>query len=232
MNIFRRVATVALVLVAFSISSCCDFMPSGGSFLSLFAANEAEAHPQKVGKPDKLVKQPDKAKKASKPKKRNAKKTALAEAIIGKSTLKHASSANRALNMKLACEAINNKVLKSGEVFSFNDTVGQRTPERGYAQAKVIVGRQYVKGYGGGICQVSSALYNAILENTNFEIVERYKHTLPSAYTKNDAAVSYGCKDFKFKNLYKVPIRIQAIAKGGIVTVKLVKCTNLQASAK
>ena len=162
----------------------------------------------------------NKAKKTVKPKGKSAN---VKEKIVGRSTLKHASSMNRIRNMQIACEAINGKVINPNEIFSFNTVVGKRTPERGYVEANVLVGREYVMGYGGGICQVSSALYNAILNNPNFQVVERYKHTLKSSYTDNDATVSYGGKDFKFKNLYKCSIKIRAISNGGSVTVELIK---------
>ena len=141
---------------------------------------------------------------------------------IGKATLTARSGNNRIANLSLACSAINNHIVNPGETFSFNKIVGMRTLERGYKEATIIVNKEHVKGLGGGVCQVSSALYNAIRNDPNIVIVERHSHSVPVAYTKYDATVSYGAKDFRFRNGYNRPIKIMASSRGGSVTVKVI----------
>ncbi|NLT95915.1 MAG: hypothetical protein GXW85_10410 [Clostridia bacterium] len=121
--------------------------------------------------------------------------------LLGQYTTKFVKNYNRTENIKLACEAIKNTLLAPGEVFSFNDVVGPREEERGYLTAMVIQGGEFVPGLGGGVCQVSSTLYNCVL-SAGLEIVERHRHSLPVGYVPpgQDATVVYGLKDFKFKN--------------------------------
>lgn len=140
---------------------------------------------------------------------------------LGKFTSDYSSSsADRAYNIKLACEKINGYVLEPGEEFSYNDVVGPRTADRGFRIANVYVGNTVQPGIGGGICQVSSTMYNAIIF-ANLEITERRNHTLPVSYVPmgRDATVSYGTTDFRFKNNTSHPIEIKATAENGINTV-------------
>ena len=142
---------------------------------------------------------------------------------LGKFTSDYSSStADRAYNIKLACEKINGYVLEPGEEFSYNDVVGPRTAERGFRIANVYVGNTVQPGIGGGICQESSTMYNAIIF-ANLEITERRNHTLPVSYVPmgRDATVSYGTTDFRFKNNTSHPIEIIATAEGGINTVSI-----------
>lgn len=119
------------------------------------------------------------------------------------------SSFNRATNVSLATNKINGKVLMPGEVFSFNGTVGKRTPQAGFKVAGVYMNGQVATDYGGGICQVSSTLYNAVLR-ANLEIVDRSNHMFEVGYVPigTDATVSWGAPDFKFKNSRSYPIKI------------------------
>lgn len=132
------------------------------------------------------------------------------------------SSANRANNVRLAAQAINGTVLMPGEVFSYNGTVGQRTAARGYKEAGVYANGQVTTGIGGGICQVSSTLYNATLL-ANLEIVARSNHMFNPGYVPagQDATVSWGGPDFQFKNTREYPIRISTSSDGGILTVSI-----------
>lgn len=125
------------------------------------------------------------------------------------------SSADRAHNIQLACDKINGYVLAPGEEFSYNDVVGPRTAERGFRVANVYVGNTVQPGIGGGICQVSSTMFNAVVY-ADLEITARRNHTLPVTYVPmgRDATVSYGSVDFKFKNNYSKPIEIRAICDG------------------
>jgi vancomycin resistance protein YoaR len=124
------------------------------------------------------------------------------------------SAANRIINIELAAKAINGTLLLPGESFSFNDTVGERTKERGYKEAGVIIGDKLESGLGGGICQVSSTLYAALL-HTDIKAFGRVNHTLPLAYISKglDATVDWGNIDFKFKNNLEVPIYLEGYIK-------------------
>lgn len=138
------------------------------------------------------------------------------------STKYNSGNANRTTNIKLASEKINNTIIMPGETFSYNQTVGKRTIEAGYKEAGAYAGGQVVQTVGGGICQVSSTLYNAVLY-ANLEIVERYNHYFESSYVdaSRDATVSWGTLDFKFKNNRKYPIKIVTTSKNGVETVSI-----------
>lgn len=111
------------------------------------------------------------------------------------------SSTDRKHNIKNALNSLNKIVIPPGEIFSFNKIVGRRTEENGYRQAKIIVNNEFVEGIGGGVCQVSSTLYNAALL-AGLEIVEANKHSKQVSYVKYgfDAMVNFGSSDLKFKN--------------------------------
>lgn len=132
------------------------------------------------------------------------------------------SDVDRTTNLVLAIKKINGTVLRSGEEFSYNKVVGARTVAAGYKNAKIYSAGQVVDGLGGGICQVSSTLYNAALL-ANLEITERRNHQFVTSYVEagRDATVVYGSTDFKFKNTRKYPIRIVATAKNGILTMTI-----------
>lgn len=113
-------------------------------------------------------------------------------------------------NLKLSLDCINGIILAPGDVFSFDRTLGERTVEKGYKSAKTFSGGEIIESIGGGICQISSTLYNAVLYS-NLEVVERHNHSfivsyLPAGY---DAAVAFRQIDFKFKNSTKWPVKIQ-----------------------
>ncbi len=119
------------------------------------------------------------------------------------------SSRNRLKNIQLALETINGVCVKPGETFSFNAVVGQRTTERGYKMAGAFVDGLTTEEVGGGICQVSTTLFNAAAK-ANLEITERQPHSRPVAYVDKgkDAAVSWPNQDFKFTNNTEFPIYI------------------------
>lgn len=131
--------------------------------------------------------------------------------------------ANTNTNLRLACEAINGKIIYPGEVFSYNETLGRRTADRGYRPGPVIINGQMTTSIGGGICQVSSALYYCTMV-ADLEILERDSHGFLPVYVPKgmDAAISWGYLDFCFKNNGNYPIRIEAFADGPKVTVKLI----------
>lgn len=127
---------------------------------------------------------------------------------------------HRSQNILLAAEAINNTVVFPGETFSFNTIVGNRTAARGYLRAPIIVRGELSEGIGGGICQVSSTLFNAI-DNAGLRVVERYSHSrrVPYVPSGRDATVSWYGPDFRFTNKYSEPVLIRAVIHGGSVTV-------------
>lgn len=132
------------------------------------------------------------------------------------------SDVNRTTNLRIACQKINGTVLLAGETFSYNKTLGPRTAAAGYKNGKIYSGGEVVDGIGGGICQISSTLYNAVLM-ANLEIVERKNHQFVTSYVGagRDATVVYGAIDFKFKNTRQYPVRIVASAVNGIATVSI-----------
>ena len=121
------------------------------------------------------------------------------------------SGAGRAVNIKNAVSHVDGTVLGPGQLFSFNEVVGARSRERGFALAPEIQGDELQLGYGGGTCQASTTLYGAALFGA-FEIVERQSHSRPSHYTQMglDATVSYPLADLKIKNALPFPVIIHA----------------------
>jgi vancomycin resistance protein YoaR len=134
----------------------------------------------------------------------------------------NSNNKTRSHNISLATEAINNYVVFPGETFSFNKVVGKRTEDKGYMRAPVIVKGEMSEGIGGGICQVSSTLYNAV-DKAGVKIVERYSHSrrVPYVPPGRDATVSWYGPDFRFQNHYNQPILIRAKTYGArmIVTI-------------
>jgi vancomycin resistance protein YoaR len=120
----------------------------------------------------------------------------------------------------LATEKINNTVVFPGEVFSFNGVVGKRTKEKGYKKAPVIVKGELSEDIGGGICQVSSTLFNAV-DQAGVIILERYHHSkrVPYVPQGRDATVSWYGPDFTFRNAYNQPLLIRAKILGGQVII-------------
>jgi vancomycin resistance protein YoaR len=138
------------------------------------------------------------------------------------STYFNSNNKERTHNISLAAEAINNQVVFSGETFSFNQVVGKRTKKKGYLPAPVIVRGELSEGVGGGICQVSSTLYNAV-DSAGLQIVQRYSHSRSVPYVPpgRDATVSWYGPDFVFKNEHNQPILIRAKIYGGKMIVKI-----------
>lgn len=138
------------------------------------------------------------------------------------STSYKSSSNERATNVELAANSINGTLLMPGESFSFNEIVGPRTKERGYKDAAVIVGNVYESGLGGGICQVSSTLHQAVVMS-GIVPTQRRNHTLPTSYMPLgfDAAVAWGSLDYVFKNTYNFPILIDVSTAGRTLTISI-----------
>ena len=132
------------------------------------------------------------------------------------------SNKERSYNILLAARAVNNRVIFPGEKFSFNKVVGERTKEKGYKRAPVIVKGELAEDIGGGICQVSSTLFNAV-NLKGIQIVERYSHSrrVPYVPPGKDATVSWWGPDFVFKNEYNHPILIRAVSKNGKMVIRI-----------
>ncbi len=130
------------------------------------------------------------------------------------------ASANQ--NMDVSLKACNGSIIDPGEVWSFNSCTGNSNdPANGYAPAGVIVDGSYTNGYGGGICQSSTTIYNAAVRS-NLEIYERHNHTYPSvyAYSGFDAAIDYGNFDLKLKNNSKYQVFLECYMKGTTLTAR------------
>ena len=121
------------------------------------------------------------------------------------------SSSSRLTNIKLACNSINGTLLQPGEEFSFNEVVGKRTKDRGYKAAPAYNSGEVVEEVGGGICQVSTTLFNAVVKS-DLQVTERHNHSMPVSYVDKgkDAAVSWGAQDLKFINNSSEPVYIVA----------------------
>lgn len=143
--------------------------------------------------------------------------------VLGSTTTYYnGGQAGRTTNVRLACSSINGTILNPGEEFSYNDIVGERTASRGYRSAIIFSNGSEVDGLGGGVCQVSSTVYMAVLR-ADLEVTERYNHQFQISYTpiSQDAAVYWGSKDFKFVNNTPYPIKVVASSGGGSLTVQL-----------
>ncbi|AOY76339.1 VanW family protein [Clostridium formicaceticum] len=143
--------------------------------------------------------------------------------VIGEfSTTFNRQQQGRSENISIASTSINGTLLMPTEEFSFNQKTGPRGVSEGYQEAPVIVNGQLVPGVGGGICQVSTTLYNAVVR-ANLQVTNRRNHSLPVAYVPlgQDATVSYNHIDFKFANNMENPIYIESAITGSKVFVKI-----------
>ena len=134
----------------------------------------------------------------------------------------YSNNPNRTTNLIKACQAIDGTVLQPGETFSFNGTVGERTAEKGFKEAVAYVSGENATEIGGGVCQVASTIYNAVLL-ANLEVVERWAHVYEVHYCDPglDATVYWDAYDFQFRNTTDDPILIEAAVSGGYVNIRL-----------
>lgn len=132
------------------------------------------------------------------------------------------SSENRKNNIRLAIKCFNGLVLKPNTNYSFNKITGKRTAEKGYKEANIILNNEYVEGFGGGVCQVSTTLYNALLL-ADLKIVESHPHSLESSYVTSgfDAMVNYGSSDLQFFNDKNYPLYIKTYFNDKKIGVKI-----------
>ena len=142
--------------------------------------------------------------------------------ILGQFSTSFNDHSARGSNIHVAGKSTSDILIMPSELFSYNKATGARTWSNGYKTAKVIVGGRYINGEGGGVCQVSTTIYNAALIS-GLDIVEVHNHTYPSHYVAKgrDAAVSYGYIDLKFKNNFAHPIYIKNIVSNGAITSKI-----------
>lgn len=147
---------------------------------------------------------------------------ALYADVLGEAHTPHSWVDDRTHNLMLACEAINGKVVMPGEIFSFNEAVGERTAAKGYREATAYVSGASVPEIGGGVCQVASSIYYAVLQ-ADLYTVERHAHTYLVTYVPKgmDAAIYWGALDYKFENSSPYPIKIEADVSDGEVHVIL-----------
>jgi len=138
------------------------------------------------------------------------------------------SSYVRLVNMDVAANDLNGTLVMPGKTFSFNDTVGDSLPEKGYVLSHSFINGRSVEDYGGGVCQVSTTLYGTMMR-ANIKPTERGPHSMPIWYVPKglDAAVFYGSMDLKFINEYSAPIYIYAHLSGEYLTITFYGNTNL-----
>lgn len=132
----------------------------------------------------------------------------------------------RQTNLEITSSKLNGTVIEPGKTFSFTDTVGKATPEEGYKEADMYdENGNKVKGYGGGNCQISSTLYNAVLALPSLQVTERHSHPKKVPYVEKgkDASVAHGSVDFKFVNNYDYNIKIYCSVDKKNVYVRIVK---------
>ena len=144
------------------------------------------------------------------------------DTLASTSTKLNASNKSRTNNVRLASQFINGTILNPGDEFSYNGVVGERTVSRGFQTAGAYSNGQVIEDVGGGVCQPSSTLYMAVLR-ADLEVTERHNHSLTVSYTPlgEDATVSWGGPDFKFKNNTDYPVKILAWQEGSSMSVKI-----------
>lgn len=132
------------------------------------------------------------------------------------------SNSTRTTNIHCAVDKLDNIRIPAGKTFSFNQIVGKRTVTAGYEEAKVVNGKEFVDGLGGGICQVSSTIFQAVLR-ANMDITVRACHSLEISYVAlgGDATVQWNTQDFQFKNNSDCDIKLSVIADNGTLTCKV-----------
>lgn len=149
----------------------------------------------------------------------------IVENISSYETSLQGKQENSLFNIEKAAEELNGIIVRTGEVFSFNKLIGRAEKEEGYKESTIIANGQFVNGYGGGVCQVSTTLYNAVLL-ANLPIKERYNHSIYGEATGyvpqgRDAAVFYGYKDLRFTNSFDHPIVIFSEFKSDFLTITI-----------
>ncbi len=132
---------------------------------------------------------------------------------------------NRDTNIRITCNEINGTIVKNGEEFSFNESAGNPTPDRGYKKAGVFIDGELKKGYGGGNCQVSTTIYNAVNKIDGIKVTERHEHEKEVGYIEmgKDSTVVYDGLDLKFENNTGYNIKLYAELSDKKIKVKVNK---------
>lgn len=136
---------------------------------------------------------------------------------------------DRQTNITLTCNSLNGYIVKAGETFSFCNILGPAKPEDGYKKADTFDGDgNTIQAYGGGKCQVSTTLYNAVLNSTGLTVLERHEHSGPVYYVPEgkDACVSYGSCDFRFRNDNDFDIKLYFSNTPDEISVSIVKISS------
>ncbi len=156
-------------------------------------------------------------------KKEEQKNTPSKKLLTSYTTKIYTKESDRQNNVSIACSTLNDTTVKNGDTFSFSHTVGKATTKKGYEKADVFVNGDKIQALGGGLCQVSSTLYNAVLKASDLKVTERHSHSNDVPYVPDgkDAAVSYGTYDFKFINKTGNDIVIEAKNTKNKVTIKI-----------
>lgn len=156
-------------------------------------------------------------------KKEEKKNTPSKKLLTSYTTKIYTKESDRQNNVSIACSTLNDTTVKNGDTFSFSHTVGKATTKKGYEKADVFVDGDKIQALGGGLCQVSSTLYNAVLKASDLKVTERHSHSNDVPYVPDgkDAAVSYGTYDFKFINKTGNDIVIEAKNTKNKVTIKI-----------
>ena len=151
-------------------------------------------------------------------------KTPVESELASFSTKIYTKDSERQNNITIACRELNDTTVNPGETFSFCDTLGPSTSADGYQEADIFIDGEVSQALGGGKCQISTTLYNAVLNASGLEVVERHEHSSDVPYIEDgkDAAVSYGSYDFKFKNNTGKTVKIFAGNTEDNVTIRLV----------
>lgn len=151
--------------------------------------------------------------------------TVKEEELSTYSTKLTSSTDGRLTNVKITCNKLNGVTVAAGDTFSFCKTTGPSKAEEGYKEATVFLNGKEIQALGGGNCQVSSTLYNAVLAVKELEVVERHEHGRKVHYVpeNKDATVSYGSLDFKFKNNTQNTIKLYFTTDDKTLTVRIVK---------
>lgn len=152
-------------------------------------------------------------------------KTSKETEIASFTTKIYTKDSDRQNNLSIACSTLNNTTVDSGKTFSFSKTIGRATSGKGYKKADVFRNGDVIEALGGGLCQVSTTLYNAVLKVPELKVTERHPHSNKVPYIKSgkDAAVSFGAQDFKFVNNTEKTIKIKASNTKNNVTIRLIK---------
>ncbi len=156
---------------------------------------------------------------------RESKKEPIEEQLSTFSTNIMSSDPSRQHNIELTCNRLNGTIVKSGSTFSFYEILGPSTKEKGYLEADILdQNGKKQKGFGGGNCQISSTLYNAVLAVPSLVVTERHEHSnyVPYIEKGKDAAVSYGNYDLKFRNDSGNDVKINISTDGKVVTATLI----------